>query len=217
MNEKSDSSAINYDDSPDLECTYNIVEIFHSVQGEGARAGIPHVFVRFGNCNLRCEWCDTDFLSFEEMTAAQIIREIEKYPCQNVILTGGEPMLNDLWPLRRLFNERGYHISIETNGTIAIDEGLIDWICVSPKDQLYPNTKIKQRTGDELKCVYVGQDLSLYDELVSGFDNLFLQPCYIESESVEWNGRNFAQTESLVKMNPTWRLSLQTHKWMGID
>ena len=76
---------------------------------------------------------------------------------------------------------------------------------------------IKQRTGDELKCVYVGQDLSLYNELVSGFDHLFLQPCYIESESVEWNGRNFAQTESLVKMNPTWRLSLQTHKWMGID
>jgi len=217
LTEKSDSSEINYDDSPDLECTYNIVEIFHSVQGEGARAGIPHVFVRFGNCNLRCEWCDTDFLTYEEMTAAQIIREIEKYPCQNVILTGGEPMLNDLWPLRRLFNEREYHISIETNGTIGIDEGLIDWICVSPKDQLYPNTKIKQRTGDELKCVYVGQDLSLYNELVSGFDHLFLQPCYIESESVEWNGRNFAQTESLVKMNPTWRLSLQTHKWMGID
>ncbi|MEC8541071.1 MAG: 7-carboxy-7-deazaguanine synthase, partial [Candidatus Thermoplasmatota archaeon] len=102
-------------------------------------------------------------------------------------------------------------------GTIGIDEGLIDWICVSPKDQLYPNTKIKQRTGDELKCVYVGQDLSLYDELVPGFDNLFLQPCYIESESVEWNGRNFALTEAIVKDNPRWRLSLQTHKWMGID
>ena len=204
-------------DASDLEYNYDIVEIFHSVQGEGARAGIPHIFVRFGNCNLRCEWCDTDFLTYEEMTAEKIIKEVEKFPCKNIILTGGEPMLNALWPLRRLFNQRGYHISIETNGTIPIDEGLIDWICVSPKDQLYPNTKIKQRTGNELKCVYVGQDLSLYDDLVSGFDNLFLQPCYIESESVEWNGRNFAQTESLVKMNPTWRLSLQTHKWMGID
>ena len=112
---------------------------------------------------------------------------------------------------------RGYHISIETNGTIPIDDGLIDWICVSPKDQLYPNTKIKQTTGDELKCVYVGQNLSMYDGLVDGFDHLFLQPCYIESESVEWNGRNFAQTESIVKENPKWRLSLQTHKWMGID
>ena len=201
----------------DLKQIYNIVEIFHSVQGEGARAGIPHVFVRFGNCNLRCEWCDTDFLTYTEMTGSQIIEEIERYECKNIIFTGGEPMLNDLWPLRRLLDKSHYHISIETNGTIPIDEGLIDWICVSPKDQLYPNTKIKQRTGDELKCVYVGQSLSLYDEIISGFDHLFLQPCYMENESVEWNGRNFAHTESMVKDNPIWRLSLQTHKWMGID
>ena len=205
------------DDISDLEFNYNIVEIFHSVQGEGARAGIPHIFIRFGNCNLRCEWCDTDFLTYDEMTSSQIIEEVEKYACQNIIFTGGEPMLSNLWPIRRLLQARGYHISIETNGTIPIDDGLIDWICVSPKDQLYPNTKIKQTTGDELKCVYVGQNLSMYDGLVDGFDHLFLQPCYIESESVEWNGRNFAQTESIVKENPKWRLSLQTHKWMGID
>jgi len=201
----------------DLQHIYNIVEIFHSVQGEGARAGIPHVFVRFGNCNLRCEWCDTDFLTYDKMTSRQIIDEIEKYACKDIIFTGGEPMLNDLWPLRRLLNKSGHYVSIETNGTIPIDEGLIDWICVSPKDQLYPNTKIKQRTGDELKCVYVGQNLSLYDEIVDGFHHLFLQPCYMESESVEWNGRNFSHTESIVKENPKWRLSLQTHKWMGID
>ena len=212
--ENSDYSTEN---SSDLQHIYNIVEIFHSVQGEGARAGIPHVFVRFGNCNLRCEWCDTDFLTYTEMTAEQIIEEIGKYRCKNIIFTGGEPMLNDLWPLRRLLNQNRHHISIETNGTISIDDGLIDWICVSPKDQLYPNTKIKQRTGDELKCVYVGQSLSIYDELASGFDHLFLQPCYMDNESVEWNGRNFAHTESIVKDNPNWRLSLQTHKWMGID
>ena len=212
--ENSDHSTEN---SSDLQHIYNIVEIFHSVQGEGARAGIPHVFVRFGNCNLRCEWCDTDFLTYTEMTAEQIIEEIGKYRCKNIIFTGGEPMLNDLWPLRRLLNQNRHHISIETNGTISIDDGLIDWICVSPKDQLYPNTKIKQRTGDELKCVYVGQSLSIYDELASGFDHLFLQPCYMDNESVEWNGRNFAHTESIVKDNPNWRLSLQTHKWMGID
>ena len=212
--ENSDYSTEN---SSDLQHIYNIVEIFHSVQGEGARAGIPHVFVRFGNCNLRCEWCDTDFLTYTEMTAEQIIEEIGKYRCKNIIFTGGEPMLNDLWPLRRLLNQNRHHISIETNGTISIDDGLIDWICVSPKDQLYPNTKIKQRTGDELKCVYVGQSLSIYDEIASGFDHLFLQPCYMENESVEWNGRNFAHTESIVKDNPNWRLSLQTHKWMGID
>ncbi len=205
------------DDVADLEQIYNIVEIFHSVQGEGARSGIPHVFIRFGNCNLRCEWCDTDFLTFKEMTARQIIAKTKQYSCKNIIFTGGEPMLNDLWPIRRLLNSRDYHISIETNGTIPIDDGLVDWICVSPKDQVYPNSKIKQTTGNELKCVYVGQDLSLYDRLINGFEHLFLQPCYIESESVEWNGRNFANTEVVVKENPKWRLSLQTHKWMGID
>lgn len=217
MKNQSEFTGNKSDDISDLEFNYNIVEIFHSVQGEGARAGIPHIFIRFGNCNLRCEWCDTDFLTYDEMTSSQVIEEVEKYACKNIIFTGGEPMLNNLWPIRRLLQARGYHISIETNGTIPIDDGLIDWICVSPKDQLYPNTKIKQTTGDELKCVYVGQNLSMYDGLVDGFDHLFLQPCYIESESVEWNGRNFAQTESIVKENPKWRLSLQTHKWMGID
>lgn len=201
----------------DLEYRYNIVEIFHSVQGEGFRAGIPHVFIRFGNCNLKCEWCDTDFLDYENMTCKAIIDQVTQYECKNVIFTGGEPMINNLWPIQRLLKQNGYHISIETNGTIPIEEGLIDWICVSPKDQLYPSAKIKQRTGDELKCVYVGQDLSMYDDLIEGFANLYLQPCYIDSESVEWNGKNFALTEAVIKNNPNWRLSLQTHKWMGID
>ena len=83
-------------------------------------------------------------------------------------------------------------------------------------DQLYPDVGIKQRCGDELKVVFCGQDLSLYDELIDGFDHLFLQPCYFENESVEWNGKNFQATESLVKANPGWRLSLQTQKWMGV-
>tara|TARA_B100000963_G_scaffold3903_2_gene2996 strand:+ start:436 stop:1089 length:654 start_codon:yes stop_codon:yes gene_type:complete len=201
----------------DLDYKYDIVEIFHSVQGEGFRAGIPHVFVRFGNCNLRCEWCDTDFLKHERMTCRQILDKVVGFNCKNIIFTGGEPMLNDLWPLQRQLKSLGCHISIETNGTIPIDEGLIDWICVSPKDQLYKSAKIKQRHGDELKCVYVGQDLSMYDSLSKGFTNLYLQPCYVDTETVEWNGKNFAQTEAVVKQNPRWRLSLQTHKWMGID
>ena len=98
------------ENSSDLQQIYNIVEIFHSVQGEGARAGIPHVFVRFGNCNLRCEWCDTDFLTYTEMTAGQIIEEIGKYECKNIIFTGGEPMLNDLWPIRRVVNQNQQYI-----------------------------------------------------------------------------------------------------------
>ena len=75
--------------------------MFHSVQGEGAEQVIPHVFVRFGNCNLRCEWCDTDFLTYESYTCQEIIDKLETYDCKNVIFTGGEPMIHNLWPLQR--------------------------------------------------------------------------------------------------------------------
>ena len=204
-------------DSPsDLGEKYPIVEIFHSVQGEGFHTGSPRVFVRLGRCNLRCEWCDTNFDEWDEMTVVDILSEIMQYGCKNVVFTGGEPAIHDLAPISRCLKNRGYHLSIETNGTVKLPEGLLDWVCVSPKDQLYPDVKIKQRTGDELKIVYCGQDLSLYDDLFDGFDNHFLQPCYIENESVEWNGKSFRDTESVVKNNPRWRLSLQTHKWMGI-
>ncbi len=194
---------------------YPIVEIFHSVQGEGFHTGIPHVFIRFGNCNLRCEWCDTDFMTFEDMDIDSIIEEVLSYDCDRVIFTGGEPAMQDLSVIGKRLKEHGISISIETNGTIPVDP-IVDWICVSPKDQLYPNVSIKQRTGDELKVVYCGQDLALYDELKKGFTHLYIQPCYVEDESVEANGKSFQIVERLVKDSPGWRLSLQTHKWMGV-
>lgn len=192
------------------------MEIFHSVQGEAFHTGMPHVFIRFGNCNLRCEWCDTDFLKFEEMELEDIVERVLAFNCQRVIFTGGEPAMQDLHTIGAALKEHDIHLSIETNGTIQIP-GIIDWICVSPKDQLYPNVSIQQRVGDELKVVYCGQDLSMYDGLKTGFEHHYLQPCYLEEESIEKNGRNFSAVEDLVKRNPGWRLSLQTHKWMGVD
>jgi 7-carboxy-7-deazaguanine synthase len=195
--------------------SYPIVEIFHSVQGEGYHTGIPHVFVRFGNCNLRCEWCDTNFLEYEMRDLEDIVSEVSSYNCDRVIFTGGEPALQDLGSIGMELKKLGLHISIETNGTIPVDP-IVDWICVSPKDQLYPDAVIRQRSGNELKVVYCGQDLSMYDELRTGFEHHFLQPCYMEAESVESNGSSFRMVESLVKRTPGWRLSLQTHKWMGV-
>jgi len=195
---------------------YPIVEIFHSVQGEAFHAGIPHVFIRFGNCNLRCEWCDTDFLTFEEMQLEDIVNQVLQYNCKRVIFTGGEPCLQDLDTIGAELKKHDINLSVETNGTIPVPE-IIDWICVSPKDQVYPNVAIKQRTGHELKVVYCGQDLSMYDDLKQGFEHHFIQPCYMENDSVEENGRSFAMVEKIVKDNPEWRLSLQTHKWMGVD
>jgi organic radical activating enzyme len=163
-----------------------------------------------------CEWCDTDFLKFVEMELVDIVSQVLKFNCNRVIFTGGEPCLQDLTTIGKALKEHGIHLSIETNGTMTVPE-IIDWVCVSPKDQVYPNVSIKQRIGDELKVVYCGQDLSMYDDLKKGFTHHFIQPCYIESDSIEKNGRNFAQVENLVKSTTGWRLSLQTHKWMGVD
>ena len=196
---------------------YPIVEIFHSVQGEGYHSGVSSIFVRFGKCNLRCEWCDTDFDEFELKNLEQVIEIIHKFDCKNIIFTGGEPALQNLEPIINTLRPEGYKFSIETNGTVELPDDLLDWICVSPKDQLYPNISIKQRTGDELKCVYVGQDLQIYDDLKNGFEYLYLQPCYDESKDVASNGILFRNTVDVIKDNPEWTLSLQTHKWLGVD
>ncbi|RPG77719.1 MAG: radical SAM protein [Euryarchaeota archaeon TMED248] len=196
--------------------SYPIVEIFHSIQGEAFHMGVPHIFIRFGNCNLRCEWCDTNFLEYDEMKLEDIVEKVLNYQCKRVIFTGGEPCLQDLDTIGRELKKYDINLSVETNGTLKVPE-IIDWVCVSPKDQLYPNSKIIQRTGDELKVVYCGQDLSMYDDLKLGFTHHYIQPCYIDSDSVEQNGLNFAMVEDVVKLNHGWRLSLQTHKWMGVD
>jgi organic radical activating enzyme len=123
--------------------------------------------------------------------------------------------MQDLNTIGKKLKEHDIYLSIETNGTIEIDP-IIDWICVSPKDQVYPNVSIKQRYGNELKVVYCGQDLSMYQDLKLGFEHHFIQPCYIETDTIEQNGKSFQDVEQLVKLNSGWRLSLQTHKWMGV-
>lgn len=150
------------------------------------------------------------------MKLEDIVETVLSFNCDRVIFTGGEPCLQDLQTIGVELKKHGLNLSVETNGTIKVPE-IIDWICVSPKDQLYPNTSIKQRVGNELKVVYCGQNLSMYDELKQGFEHHFIQPCYMETDSVEENGKNFAVVEDLVKSSPGWRLSLQTHKWMGVD
>ena len=115
-----------------------ISEIFYSVQGEGVLAGVPSVFVRTTGCNLRCSWCDTPYASWtpegKPMTIDQIVSAIEQYPCEHVVLTGGEPMIAP--QIRDLASELkvlGYHITIETAGTVAADGIACDLASISPK------------------------------------------------------------------------------------
>lgn len=204
-----------YDGDP-LDQVFPIVEMFHSIQGEGHFVGAPSIFIRFGGCNLSCSWCDTEFDKWTDMNLREIISEMESWECKRVILTGGEPALQDIATLGSVLRPLGYELAIETNGTIELPADALDWICVSPKDQIYPNVKLRQLVGDELKVVWVGQDLSMYDDYKKGFRYHYVQPCYIETEDLAWNGENFRDTYELVKSNPDWRLSLQTHKWIGV-
>ncbi|MFA6584171.1 MAG: radical SAM protein [Elusimicrobiaceae bacterium] len=180
---------------------YRINEIFYSVQGEGRNTGRPFIFVRFSGCNRKCRWCDTEHGRFSEMTLDEIEKEVARYKCRSLLFTGGEPALQlDEEILNRF---RRYYVAVETNGTksLAPLEDLINWITVSPK-----SASFRQKKGSEIKIVYEGQDLTKYD--TAGFRHKMLQPVFGETEK---------QTIDYVMEHTTWRLSVQTHKYLKIS
>lgn len=208
--------------------TFAVKEIFFTLQGEGANTGRAAVFCRFAGCNLwsgreadrataECTFCDTDFVgtdgpgggSFadEESLADAIHRA---WPAGRaapfVVLTGGEPLLQVTPALIDALHARGFEIAVETNGTVAAPDGL-DWVCVSPK----AGQRLAQVTGDELKLIYpqAGAEPERFEGL--GFDHFFLQP--MDGPNRDANTR-LAVDYCLA--HPRWRLSLQTHKLLGI-
>lgn len=177
-----------------------INEIFYSLQGEGFHTGTPAVFVRFSGCNLKCSFCDTQHEDGRMMSDDEIIAEVCKYPCRMVILTGGEPGLWIDGKLTAALHAAGKYVAIETNGTCILPED-IDWVTCSPKE----GAILKVSRIDEVKVVYVGQDVSEYLKLAAR--HFFLQPC---------SGQNTNDVISYIKEHPQWRLSLQTHKLIDI-
>ena len=177
-----------------------INEIFYSLQGEGFHTGTPAVFIRFSGCNLKCSFCDTLHESGVMMSDEEIIQEIEKYPARMVVLTGGEPSLWIDKTFIDLLHSAGKYVCIETNGTRLLPEN-IDWVTCSPKI----GAKVVKQRMDEVKVVYEGQDVALYESLVA--DHYFLQPC---------SCKNTQETVACVMKHPKWRLSLQTHKLIAI-
>lgn len=208
--------------------SYAVKEIFKTLQGEGAHTGRAAVFCRFAGCNLwsgreqdrasaQCRFCDTDFVGVDGTgggrfadpeTLAKAIEAEWGGPGERryVVLTGGEPLLQVDGPLVDALHALGFEIVVETNGTQPAPEGL-DWICVSPK----AGTDLVLTSGNELKLVYP-QDNALpsqYENLA--FDHFYLQPMDCEEAA--------AHTEKAINYcmnNPRWRLSLQTHKTVGI-
>ena len=193
---------------------YPINEIFYSLQGEGFNTGIASVFIRFSGCNLKCAFCDTQHEQHTMMSAPEIVDEVMKYPdAPLIVLTGGEPSLFIDEQLLQALLLTGKRIAIETNGTHPLPSG-IDWVTLSPKFGFEGGDAMPCVLDrcDELKVVYTGQDLSQYDSIAT--EHRFLQPCYVDDE--EQRFLNQRQCVDAVLSNPKWRLSLQTHRSLGI-
>ncbi len=208
--------------------TYSVKEIFLTLQGEGGQAGKAAVFCRFAGCNLWsglerdratavCTFCDTDFVGVNgegggKFATAELLADAVdaawKGPAHDklVVCTGGEPLLQLDAPLIEALHARGFMIAVETNGTIAAPDG-IDWICVSPKAQ----STIVQTRGQELKLVYPqpGVDPARFEGLA--FERFFLQP--MDNPARE---ANTAAAVAYCLSHPQWRLSVQTHKYLGL-
>ena len=208
--------------------SYAVKEIFLTLQGEGGQAGRPAVFCRFAGCNLwsglerdRAKavgtFCDTDFVGMDGpgggrfAAAADLASAVEAQwrggpEGRLVVLTGGEPLLQVDAALVDALHARGFSIALETNGTLPVPEG-VDWICVSPK----ADATLVQTSGQELKLVYpqAGHDPARFESL--GFERLFLQPMD--------GPQRQASLEACVAYclsHPRWRLSVQTHKDLGL-
>lgn len=193
-----------------------INEIFYSLQGEGRYAGTAVIFVRFAGCNLNCEFCDTAHQSYKEYTNEEILREIKRYaPCNRIILTGGEPILQLTAEFLDLLVENGYIINIETNGTRPLPVGCnVHWTVCSPKFEFCHKADIKLDRVDELKVIYRGkeQDMSQYEEFEA--TEYYIQPC--DTGNAEINQRIIREAVEFIKQNPKWKLSLQTQKILDI-
>ena len=194
---------------------YRINEIFYSLQGEGFHTGTPTVFVRFSGCNLRCAFCDTQHQAGKMMSLQEIVNEVNKHPIAPLlILTGGEPSLFiDEAFVAELKQKTGKRIAIETNGTRPLPANL-DWVTFSPKTAfdgggLEPCVLTR---CDELKVVYLSQDLAQYDRIEA--NHRFLQPCFVEN--LEQRKANMQACVEAVKRHSNWRLSLQVHRVLDI-
>ena len=212
--------------------TYSVKEIYYTLQGEGAQSGRPAVFLRFAGCNLWsgreqhraeavCRFCDTEFVGTDGPgggkfdSAAELAVAVSKlWPAEAegdrpyVVCTGGEPLLQLDVGLIAALHTAGFEIGVETNGTLEAPDG-IDWLCVSPKG----SAPLVQRSGDELKLVYPQEEAEAQPEEFTAlpFSHFFLQP--LDDADRDDNTR---RAIDYCLRHPRWKLSVQSHKVLGI-
>jgi organic radical activating enzyme len=192
------------------------MEAFYTIQGEGRFSGHAAYFIRLGGCDVGCVWCDVKesweagkwpILSIEELVAGAL-----SYPGRLVVITGGEPLLYNLYPLTQLLKSKGFAVHLETSGAYPFS-GDFDWVCFSPKKFKKPHPSIYE-VADELKVVvYHPSDLTFaeeHDAMVNEACERRLQP--------EWSkaSKRLPELIEFVKNHPNWKISLQTHKFMDI-
>ena len=213
--------------------TYSVKEMYYTLQGEGAHTGRPAVFLRFAGCNLWsgreehradaiCRFCDTEFVGtdgpgggkFE--TASELAEAVrtawmgaDSAATRYVVCTGGEPLLQLDGSLIDELHKAGFEIGVESNGTLAAPDG-IDWLCISPKGA----APVVQSSGNELKLVYPQQEAEAQPAnfIDMAFDQFFLQP--LDGPDTKANTRRAIE---YCLSHPQWKLSVQTHKVLGID
>lgn len=191
---------------------YSLVEIFESLQGEGRNAGRPCVFVRFAGCNLACPWCDTDVKPRFTLDLSALVAEVKSFKAKSVILTGGEPTIQEGMPeLVAALKREGYWIGVETNGTGDPDWlGFVDYVACSPKAE-YPES-IALSHADEVRIVASSVDAARFARDVRrkiSATDYYISPC-------DRGGTiDFATAKSVLSSLEGYSLSVQLHKLLG--
>ena len=190
-----------------------VKEIFYSLQGEGGRQGAASIFVRLSGCNLKCDFCDTDFSGGKDMSCEQILQQISQFPCRWIIWTGGEPTLQLTDDCLMFFKQSGFHQAIESNGCYPLSE-LLDYTVVSPKG-VSTYAKSVNSQVNEIRLPVRESDHIPSIETLPEADHYFLSPIFTKNP-VETK-KNIEYCVKIIKQKTEWRLSLQMHKWIGIE
>jgi organic radical activating enzyme len=194
-----------------MEQSLKVNEIFYSIQGEGARAGEPSIFIRLAGCDLACSFCDTEFESQAVMSLAAISQHISGRPCKWIVWTGGEPMLQINYEIVEFFHAAGYKQAIESNGNHAIPK-TIDWRVVSPKVAEHVVKRHNPEGVDELRYVRHSGHMGVPQPAISA-QFYYLSPIFNGNTPDVANVRHCMK---LAMENPPWRLSLQLHKLLNV-
>ena len=199
------------------KASFPVMESFYSIQGEGTHSGKPSYFIRLAGCDVNCDWCDVkdswDIDSSQYKSIDEITNEIKKFSTDLVIITGGEPLMHNLTDLTSALKKLGKKIHIETSGTHPVS-GYFDWICFSPKKFKKPLDEFFKMSNELKIIISKDSDFRWAEYLLRQIKNkpeLILQ--------AEWSKSKIINPKILdyIKLNPKWRISLQTHKYLHVE